>query len=277
MKVISFSIHSNCLATCGFFMHAPHFGNNCFRQPPALLHWHSQKLNPWALHSKFLLGVTSSKFPLLSLLDHFCIYSLMVEERCHSCICSCFLCLPASSNYATFCIICAVRTAELAGRQQRGAKQLYGPTAHQQEPKKIGRKGCCWSITCFLVFPHFLTLGEEPDKVYGEHICICLGTKRTGSKAASQDPSGRVAFSNWLSKPLSVGIVLAQCPGGTPGTTETLSPSVTTMATSKSLGSLWPHWWVHSAAARLGQPRGHTAECKIFLVTEEEMSFPIVR
>ena len=56
---------------------------------------------------------------------------------------------------------------------------------------------------------------------------------------------GRLLSQSSLSEPLSVGIVLAQCPGETLEITETLSLSAMMMATLKLLGSPWPLWWVH--------------------------------
>lgn len=75
-----------------------------------------------------------------------------------------------------------------------------------------------------------------------EGVVSAWGQKEQAKRLLSQDPSRQAAFSNWLSKSLSVGIVLARCPGGTLEITETLSPSATTTATLRSLGSPWPRW-----------------------------------
>lgn len=173
VKAIFFFTYFNCLVSCGFFLHAPHFGDHCFRQPPTLLHVQSQALD---LLSSALQASTwchlSEDPPSITFRSLLHLFFDGRKERCHSCICLCFLCIPASSSCAIFCIPCAVRTAELAGREETGAKQLYGSAAHQQESKQIGRKECCCSITYVLVFPHF-PLREEPDKVYGGYICRC--------------------------------------------------------------------------------------------------------
>lgn len=75
-----------------------------------------------------------------------------------------------------------------------------------------------------------------------ESVVSARKQKEQAKRLLSQDPSRQAALSKSLFKPLSVGIVLAQCPGGTLVTTETLSPSAMTMATLKSLGSPWPRW-----------------------------------
>lgn len=74
------------------------------------------------------------------------------KEKCHRCICSSFLCLPASLNYAMFCIPCA----ELAGRGERGAKQLYGSIAYQKESKQIGSAAAPWPVSWY--FPISLSV-----------------------------------------------------------------------------------------------------------------------
>lgn len=121
VKVIVFFIHSNCLVSCGFFLHVPHSGDHCFRQLPTLLHRQSQALNllsPVLQASTWChLSKVPPSIPFRSLLH---LFFDGRKERCLNSICSCFLFLPAPSKYATFCIPCA----ELAGRRERGAKQF---------------------------------------------------------------------------------------------------------------------------------------------------------
>lgn len=110
-----------------------------------MLHRQSQALNLLSPALQASAWCHLSKSPLLSLLDHFYIYSLMVEKKD-----AITVSVPAS--YVTLppqTMQHSVRTDELAGREERGAKQLYGSTAQQQEPKQIGRKECCCSMTYF--------------------------------------------------------------------------------------------------------------------------------
>lgn len=89
----------------------------------------------WVLHCphcKLLLGVTSPKFPLLSLRSLLHPFFNDRSNRCHSCICSCFLFLPASSNSEMFCLPYPVRASEPAGREQmdlQGWQLLLQPHA----------------------------------------------------------------------------------------------------------------------------------------------------
>lgn len=253
----------------------------------------------WVLrcpHCKLLFDITSSKFPLLSLLDHFYIHSLMVgkiDATDASAPASYFLLPSQAMKRFAFLMLLELLSEQVERKwsskagvaaaasclPRRGPKQPSVSTAHLQKAKQVGRTKCCCSVTYFLVFPH----AKEPAKNYDGYVyrwCTSLETRTRFSLLSSpcqhnfqcslnlnpgmdiwitsggeqnrlivrllvRTHQGKLLSQSLLSKPLSVGIVLAQCPGETLEITETLSLSAMMMATLKSLGSPWPHWWVY--------------------------------